>query len=103
MTVRIDNVSQEVVKTTTRTEKANRELDELDISIKNLGKKFKAIKDNITKAIEGNVDGAYNSTMESLKRHREAKASVAISKKICNQSKKNRKKLKKEILNPTNG
>ena len=68
MEEKVDQVNRIVRKTRTRTGKANKELDKLDFRIKEMEKTVKEFKVNITKAIEGNVDGALNSTRESLKR-----------------------------------
>ena len=69
MEAKVDDISRVVQKTTTRTSSANKELDKLKIEIRDIEKTVQEFKVNITKAIEGNVDGAWNSTQESLKRY----------------------------------
>ena len=68
MEEKVDRVTRTVRKTRTRIGRSNRELDQLNLSINDMERKVKEFKVNITKAIEGNVDGALNSTLESLKR-----------------------------------
>ena len=68
MEVKVDDISRVVQTTMTRTDDANDELDNLKIRIRDFEKTIREFKVNITKAIEGNVDGALNSTLESLRR-----------------------------------
>ena len=94
----VSNYTNIVQNTTTRNENANKELDNLDLELKNIQKQAKEFKANVTKIIEGNIGGALNSTLDSLRRSRAAQAVVDGSKATIKKSKKKRKALKQEIL-----
>lgn len=76
----VNGHSKVVQNTTARNDNANKELDILDLSIKAIQKRAKEFKTNVTKIIEGNIGGALNSTLESLRRSRAAKEVVDDSK-----------------------
>jgi len=87
-----------VQQTEKRNKNANDELDNLDIRFYKLKVKAENFKTNVTKLIESNIGGALNSTRDSLKRSRNAQKSVDDSEEKLKQSKKLRKKIKKEII-----
>lgn len=87
-----------VTETEGRTTSANDELDNLDIRFYKLKVKAESFKRNVTKLVESNIGGALNSTRDSLRRSRAAQKSVNGSEEKVKQSKKLRKKIKREIV-----
>lgn len=94
----------DVVKNTTqRDTDANVELDNLKLNLDKIQKRAKEFKTNVTKIIEGNIGGALNSTLDSLRRSKAAQVVVDGSKDTVKESKKMRKKMKKEVINGNGG
>jgi len=93
-----DKYSAIVTNTTTRNKQAAAELDELEGRFKSLKKNALELRENITKIVESNIGGALNSTRDSLKRSRAAQQVVDKGEENIKESKKLRKKIRKEIV-----
>eukprot|EP00794_Sanderia_malayensis_P006149 gene6149-6855_t len=99
ITARSATIFKSLRNTTERNIRANEELDRLAKYGAQLVAKGKQLRMNMTDIAYGDVAYAYNVTLKSQKRSKEAQATVDKADKTLNQSMESRNKMENEVVN----
>ncbi|XP_002168125.3 laminin subunit beta-1 isoform X1 [Hydra vulgaris] len=102
LALKADNLSVVVANNTQRLQYDNIELDMLELRMGSLKKDAKDFRENVTTLQEGNIEGGFNSTLDSQRRSREAQQLINVTDDIISKSKVTRRKIKNTIISPKN-